>query len=257
MTSGDAVLGLLLATGLAAPSSQAQTPRAAGSPVAAPFGAPILTPYGFCGRIYEMPGPHPDTSWISPPLTPPAQGRVPPAIVAPNCAARLPDFEALKPIGRIYTTTLNVPVRDFREGFPGVTGRIEWFAIDYTTRFWIEKPGKYSFLLDSDDGSILYVDGRKVIDNDCVHPTTVATGAARLEGGIHEMRVSYFQGPPVQVALRLFIKPPGEKARIFNTDEFRPPANPADWKYPNPDNLDAPEDPCRAVPHTTRKLLHR
>ena len=54
----------------------------------------------------------------------------------------LPDFKKLKPAGpAIYTSSLNVPAQDFRQGFPGVTKRIEWFAIDYTGRFWVDKPG--------------------------------------------------------------------------------------------------------------------
>src|ERR1700683_3571347 len=71
---------------------------------------------------------------------------------------RLPDFHKLKPAGAIYTSALNVPTQSFRAGFPGVTKRFEWFAIDYTARFWIEKPGAYRFALVSDDGSRLYID---------------------------------------------------------------------------------------------------
>jgi hypothetical protein len=173
-----------------------------------------------------------------------------------TCTTKLPEFERLQPIGTIYTTKLNVPPRDFREGFPGVTERFEWFAIDYNARFWIETPGKYSFLLLSDDGSALYIDERRIIDNDCMHlPLTVA-GSVRLEGGIHDLRISYFQGPRWQVALVLHVKAPGGKWRIFDTEEFKPPANPADWKYPNPANLDAPADPCKVERHP-RKLISR
>ncbi len=53
----------------------------------------------------------------------------------------LPDsFKRLKPKGTIYTRSLNVPPRHFTEGFPGVTKRFEWFAIDYTGAFWINAP---------------------------------------------------------------------------------------------------------------------
>ena len=79
---------------------------------------------------------------------------------------RLPDFQRLKRMGMIYTAELNVPPQDFRQGFPGVTKRFEWFAIDYSGRFWIEKPGTYQFALTSDDGAALYIDDAKLIDND-------------------------------------------------------------------------------------------
>jgi hypothetical protein len=65
----------------------------------------------------------------------------------------LPKFEKLEPVGTIYTSSLNISPREFSEGFPGVTNRIEWFAIVYTGRFYIDKPGKYRFAVASDDGS--------------------------------------------------------------------------------------------------------
>jgi hypothetical protein len=141
----------------------------------------------------------------------------------------LPDFQWLDPLGVIYTSTLNVSPRGFREGFPGVTDRYEWFAIDYSGRFWIEKPGLYRFELTSDDGSKLYVDGRLVVNNDGVHPPETRIGALTLEGGIHQIRVSYFQGPRDQVALVLRVAGKDEVWRIFSTDEFKPPSDPAKW----------------------------
>jgi hypothetical protein len=138
---------------------------------------------------------------------------------------KLPDFEKLKPIGTIYTYSLAVPPRDFKEGFPGLTDRLEWFAIDYTGRFFITTPGSYKFVLTSDDGSRLYIDGKKVIDNDGLHVPEAVTGSVKLKGGIHDIRVSYFQGPRFHVALTLEVAPPDGEQRIFNTQDFRPPSD--------------------------------
>src|SRR5947208_536794 len=91
-------------------------------------------------------------------------------------AQKLPDFSKLKPVGSIYTPYLCVPWRFFDEGFPGITDRFEWFAIDYTGRFWISEPGNYRFALASDDGSILYIDDHKVIHNDQQHPVLEKEG---------------------------------------------------------------------------------
>jgi hypothetical protein len=135
----------------------------------------------------------------------------------------LPDFNKLKPKGVIYTTSLDVPPQDFRVGFPGVTKRNEWFAIDYTGRFWIENAGIYSFSLLSDDGSILYIDDATVIDNDGQHPPAEKRGDVYLAHGVHTVRVSYFQGPRFQVALQLKIAAQGQEFRVFNTDELKPP----------------------------------
>jgi hypothetical protein len=145
---------------------------------------------------------------------------------------QLPDFRKLKPVGSIYTASLNTPPQDFREGFPGVTKRFEWFAIDYTGRFWIATPGLYTFVLTSDDGSTLQIDDDLVVDNDGQHPARERSGYIELSGGIHRIRVSYFQGPRFQVALVLQVQGPGEPLRVFSTDEFKPPEHPEVWLDP-------------------------
>ena len=168
------------------------------------FGTTVVVPGGLCGEIYEI----------------------------PVNTSRLPRFENLEPAGIIYTSSLNVSPRDFAAGFPGVTNRFEWFAIDYHGKFWIAKPGKYKFALMSDDGSNLYIDDVLVIDNDGQHPPERRAASALLSGGIHRMRVSYFQGPRFQVALVLAVAGPGQKWQIFSTEEFKPPTNPDDWAFP-------------------------
>ena len=137
----------------------------------------------------------------------------------------LPNFKKLKPIGSVYTPALNMPTRDFKEGFPGVTDRYEWFAIDYQGRFWIAKPGKYNFALAADDGAKLYIDGKNIIDNDGLHSTKVLTNDVKLAEGVHKIRVSYFQGPGSSLALILAVSRPGETTwRIFHTHDYKPPA---------------------------------
>lgn len=143
---------------------------------------------------------------------------------------KLPNFQNLKSEGSIYTNVLHVPPRDFSEGFPGVTERFEWFAIDYNGRFWIQDPGKYDFFLLSDDGSKLYIDGKTVINNDGVHPSAARAGGAALKAGVHRIRVSYFQGPRFHVALILNVRRPGEDWRPFNLDLYLPPPGHEDWK---------------------------
>jgi hypothetical protein len=138
-------------------------------------------------------------------------------------STRLPDFRKLKPVGTIYTPALNIPPQSFLDGFPGVTKRFEWFAIDYTARFWIEKPGAYRFALVSDDGSRLYIDDREIIDDDGIHSAQRRAASVDLSSGIHQIRVSYFQGPRDYVALILQVAGPGERFRIFSTNEFKPP----------------------------------
>jgi hypothetical protein len=187
---------LLALAGVLLPAQETELPPT--------FGTTVVVPGGLEGRIYRL----------------------------PKSARRLPLLEKLKPVGTIYTASLDVPPRDFREGFPGVTGRLEWFAIDYTGRFWVEKPGEYTFALTSDDGAILWIDDYPVINNDGTHPPQTALAQVTLAGGVHTLRVAYFQGPQYEVALKLEVAAPDEPLRVFSTDEFKPPANPEDWRFP-------------------------
>jgi len=143
---------------------------------------------------------------------------------------KLPNFEHMKPVGSVYATSLNVWPQSFSEGFPGLTDRFEWFAIVYTGKFWIEKPGEYRFSLLSDDGAKLRVDGKLLVNNDGIHRADAASAGATLSRGAHEIEVEYFQGPRFTLALVLAVSPPGEQWRIFNTNDFKPPPDPSEWK---------------------------
>ncbi|MDR3719856.1 MAG: PA14 domain-containing protein [Bryobacteraceae bacterium] len=144
----------------------------------------------------------------------------------PVDTTRLPDFKKLRPAGTVWATTLNVPTQAFTAGFPGVTNRIEWFAIDYEGDFFIDRPGNYAFDLTSDDGSILRIDGKEIINNDGLHQAVTVRGAAKLTHGIHHMELSYFQGPRWEVALKLEVAGPKEKWHVFSMAEFRLPDEP-------------------------------
>lgn len=146
----------------------------------------------------------------------------------------LPKFKNLHAIGSIYTSTLNVPGRNFTEGFPGVTGRTEWFAIDYTGKFWVTSRRTFRFALESDDGSRLLIDGHTLIDNDGSHPSSGCTGRAELAEGVHQIRVSYFQGPGYAVALMLGVADEQGAWHIFDTRNFRPPADFDSTSRPRP-----------------------
>jgi outer membrane protein OmpA-like peptidoglycan-associated protein len=128
------------------------------------------------------------------------QGRV---YFIPENSEQLPDFSRLRPQGTISTTMLNIQPQSFTVGFPGVTDRFEWFAIDYQGRIMLPQAGTYTFRLASDDGSKLFIDGREIIDNDGIHGTNQLDAEATLTAGMHDVRVQYFQGPREEVALML------------------------------------------------------
>jgi hypothetical protein len=124
---------------------------------------------------------------------------------------RLPDdFKQMHSVGSIYTLSLNIPTRRFDRGFPGVTDRFEWFAIDYNGQFRVQVPARYQFRLTSDDGSKLFIDSKLVIDNDGTHAARMKEGSIRLAPGKHTIEVQYFQGPRYEVALVLDVKSEAE-----------------------------------------------
>ena len=83
-----------------------------------------------------------------------------------------------------------------------------------------------------------------MIDNDGVHATELVGTVVKLSGGVHSIRLSYFQGPHYQLSLMLSVAGPGDRQfRPFSTDEFKPPPNPEDWKYGGPDDWKELEDP--------------
>jgi hypothetical protein len=174
---------------------RAQEPNPANDSSVAHFGTVVFSS-GFQGDIYYL------RHWTS----------------------HLPNLEKMKPKGTIYTHMLNVPPQHFDAGFPGVGHRFEWFAINYSTRFWVSKPGAYRFSLLADDAADLYIDDALVIDNDGQHPPHEKEGTLHLETGIHRMRVPYYQGPKYEVALVLMVQGPDDPAlHIFNTENFTPP----------------------------------
>jgi hypothetical protein len=161
------------------------------------FGSVTPGENAFCGDVYELPE---GTGFLS-------------------------SFQDQDPVGSIYTSALNVPNQNILRmgGIPGITHSSIWFGIDYYGKFYISKPGEYSFELSSDDGARLEFDDSLLIDLDGVHPVLKRTATTTLSTGWHSIHVPFFQGPPTSLALVLNIQPPDEAMRPFNLNEFMPP----------------------------------
>ena len=75
----------------------------------------------------------------------------------------------------------------------------------------IPERGVWEFFTRSDDGSVLLIDGRKVVDNDSSHAAVTATGRVALEAGLHACELLYFEDYEGQ-ELEWGWKAPGEAA---------------------------------------------
>lgn len=133
----------------------------------------------------------------------------------PHNTRKLPDLGALGPVGTIYTRRINISPRSFNAGFPGVTDRFEWFAIRYTATAAFPMDGRYRFRINADDGAILRIDGRVVVNNDGIHAPRSRSGIVELTAGPHEIQLDYFQGPRHHIALQLFWTPPGGRELLL------------------------------------------
>ena len=67
------------------------------------------------------------------------------------------------------------------------------FGYEFKTYLRIPKTGVYNFYLYSDDGSLLYIDGKTIIDNNGSHSAARKGGKVALEAGFHEVHLLYFE----------------------------------------------------------------
>ncbi len=146
----------------------------------------------------------------------PGHGFVGQLYVPGSTIRQMPDFKRLKPIYTFATANIDVPKRNFTQGFPTPDKQevLENFAILFRAKLAINKPGVYEFMLNSDDGSKLYINGKLVVDNDGVHATISRRSHIRLNAGFHPIEIHYFQGPRHAIALQWFYKPPNGSRRI-------------------------------------------
>jgi hypothetical protein len=157
------------------------------------FGDSVPISNGLLGRVYLLPD---TTHW-------------------------LPDFDTMTPVDNpIYANEINIPWQKWSSGFPGLRDRVEWFGIEYTGSFKPTKAGTYIFKLISDDGSKLFIDGKKVIDNDGIHMEWAGRDTLYLSDAPHTFKLDYFQGPRYELALQLYWNQPDSLPRIFPGKDF-------------------------------------
>ena len=158
----------------------------------------------------------------------PGHGLVGQVYVPEEAIFQMPDFDSLVPIYTFVTANLDVPVRNYTQGFPTpkMQSVIENFAIRFHAELEINMPGVYVFELYSDDGSQLYIDGSLVVNNDGIHPAISRQGRIRLGTGIHAVEIHYFQGPRQAIALQWFYQPPNGSRQIVPPDVIHHPGEP-------------------------------
>ncbi|HET7118681.1 MAG TPA: family 20 glycosylhydrolase, partial [Hanamia sp.] len=68
------------------------------------------------------------------------------------------------------------------------------FGLQYRGYIDVPETGIYSFYLTSDDGSVLFIDGKTVVDNDGLHSAIERSGEIALEKGLHLFSLNFIEG---------------------------------------------------------------
>jgi hypothetical protein len=97
---------------------------------------------------------------------------------------RLPDFSGLTPksSGSVDKFVLPDVVRDAN------------FALKYKGYIKIPEDGLYTFYTTSDDGTVILIDGKLVVNNDGQHAMQEESGNIMLNTGYHKIELLFFQG---------------------------------------------------------------
>ncbi|MEN9991331.1 MAG: hypothetical protein RLZZ224_1033, partial [Verrucomicrobiota bacterium] len=99
---------------------------------------------------------------------------------------KLPDFSKLKPDA----------VEEEPKGLIDYSSyaNTDDFAMAWEGEFTVKEGGKHEFIIDSDDGSRLFIDGKALCDINSVGPMGRSKGkAVHLQPGQHKIRVEYFE----------------------------------------------------------------
>src|SRR5204862_503569 len=67
------------------------------------------------------------------------------------------------------------------------------FGADVTGSIQVATAGNYTFTLSSDDGSLLFIDGKQVVGNGGAHGSGNVTGSTTLTAGVHSFEVQFFE----------------------------------------------------------------
>jgi hexosaminidase len=119
-------------------------------------------------------------------------GRLPSVPLEPGL--RLAYYEQAFPNARAVATI--APTRVTAADVVGLPGfqRPETYGLLFTGYLRVERAGLYTIALSSDDGSVLEIGDRVVVDNDGWHSEAERTGMIALAAGIHPLTIRFVQG---------------------------------------------------------------
>ncbi|MDD4050341.1 MAG: chitobiase/beta-hexosaminidase C-terminal domain-containing protein, partial [candidate division Zixibacteria bacterium] len=129
----------------------------------------------------------------------------------------VPDFEAIRYQQETLMVSVSIPPFAQKEGY----------GLMFKGFVRVPTDGVYTFFVNSDDGSELYIGDTLLADNGGVHGEQEMSGRIALRAGLHPIMVYMFQGTGDQ-ALTASIQGPGMKKQIIPPEMlFHAPASSA------------------------------
>ncbi|WP_299436708.1 carbohydrate-binding protein [uncultured Aquimarina sp.] len=95
----------------------------------------------------------------------------------------LPNFNSLSPISTGVASAIDLSNTRSQDNF----------GLTFDGFINVPSDGSYTFYTTSDDGSSLWIDGVKVVDNDGLHGAREESGTVCLEAGHHKIEVQFFE----------------------------------------------------------------
>ena len=100
-------------------------------------------------------------------------------------SCKMPDFKNLRPLENGTEVNFNID---------SIKHRNEHWQMCFDGYIKVDTTNVYLFELASDDGAILYINDKPLINNDGCHGSLSKNYAASLEKGFHKIKVEYYNG---------------------------------------------------------------
>ena len=123
----------------------------------------------------------------------------------------------LHPLKSLTKSRFGKAVRSAPVAIPRELQGSDHFALEFAGFFRADEDGIYSFYTTSDDGSRLWIDGEKIVENDGVHGFITAGGQTGLKKGMHSIRVEYFEAQYGE-DLKVEMEGPGTERSPFSPE---------------------------------------
>ncbi|MFM1943956.1 MAG: hypothetical protein RI897_2938 [Verrucomicrobiota bacterium] len=121
--------------------------------------------------------------------------------------------------------------------WPG--GPVDYFGVRFSGMLVVPQEGNYTFWSSSDDGSALYVDGQRVVNNDGLHGYLESAGNIQLTAGLHQFELRFFENAGSS-AIQASWAGPGMGRRVLIASDFSPVSF-AQWEESGSIDLQSPD----------------